>query len=50
MENKLVVAKGRREEVGWMGSLWLVDANYYIWKERIIRSYCIAQGTITNLG
>lgn len=23
---------GRWEEVGWMGSLWLVDANYYVEK------------------
>ena len=30
MENGLVVAKGRGEKVGWMGSLGLVDANYYI--------------------
>ena len=28
IENRLVVAKG--EGVGWMGSLGLVDANYYI--------------------
>jgi len=29
MENRLVVAKG--EEVGWTGSLGLVDKNYCIW-------------------
>jgi len=29
MENRLVIAKG--EEVGWTGSLRLVDANYCIW-------------------
>ena len=28
--NRLVVVKGEREEVGWIGSLGLVDANYYI--------------------
>ena len=26
----LVVAKGEGERVGWTGSLWLIDANYYI--------------------
>ena len=30
IENGLMVAKGEEEEVGWMGSLGLVDANYYI--------------------
>ena len=30
MENRLVVARGRGEEVGWTGSLGLVDVNYYI--------------------
>ena len=30
MENRLVLAKGDREGVGWTGSLGLVDENYYI--------------------
>ena len=30
MESRLVVVKGEGEEVGWTGSLGLVDANYYI--------------------
>ena len=32
VEDSFVVAKGEREEVGWMGSLHLnvIDANYYI--------------------
>ena len=30
IENGLVVAEGERERVGWMRSLGLVDANYYI--------------------
>ena len=29
-ENKLVVAKGEREGVGWTGSLRLVAANYEV--------------------
>ena len=31
LENRLVVAKGEGEEVGWTGSLGLIDANYFIW-------------------
>ena len=31
LENRLVVAKGEREGVGWTGTLGLIDANYYIW-------------------
>ena len=30
IENRLVVAVGRGEEVGWTGSLGSVDANSYI--------------------
>ena len=30
LENRLVVAKGEGEGVGWTGSLGLVDANYCI--------------------
>ena len=31
MENRLVVAKGEGEGVGWIGNLGLIDANYCIW-------------------
>jgi len=30
IENRLVIAKGEEEGVGWMGSLGLEDANYDI--------------------
>ena len=30
LENRLVVAKGEREGVGWPGSLGFIDANYSI--------------------
>jgi len=30
-ENRLVVAKGEGEGVGWTGSLGLIDANYCLW-------------------
>ena len=29
LENRLVVPKGEGEGVGWMGSLGLIDRNYY---------------------
>ena len=31
LENRLVVAKGKKEGVGWPGNLGLIDANYCIW-------------------
>ena len=31
VENRLVVAKGEEERVGWTGNLGLTDANYGIW-------------------
>ena len=30
-KQKLVVAKGEEEGVGWTGNLGLIDANYNIW-------------------
>jgi len=46
MENRFVVGKG--EGVGWTGSLGLVDENYYISNGLAMKSYCIAQETISN--
>ena len=31
LENRVVVAKGEGEGVGWTGSLGLIEANYCIW-------------------
>ena len=31
LENRLVVAEGEGEKLGWIGGLGSVDANYYIW-------------------
>ena len=31
LKNRLVVAKGECEGVGWTGSLGLIEANYCIW-------------------
>ena len=28
LENRLLVAKREGEGVGWIGSLWLIDANF----------------------
>ena len=45
----LCLPKRTGEGVGSTGSLGLVDANYYIWNGWAMRSYCKAQGTISNL-
>ena len=34
---------------GWIGSLGLADANYYVENGQTTRSYCIGQGTISNI-
>jgi len=31
LENRLVVAKGKGDGVGWTGNLGLIDADYCIW-------------------
>ena len=31
LENRLVVAKGEEEGVGWIGSLGLIDVDYCLW-------------------
>ena len=31
MENRLVVANGEWEGVGWSGNLGLIDGNYSLW-------------------
>ena len=31
MQNRLVVAKGEGEGMGWTGTLGLIDANYRLW-------------------
>ena len=34
LENRLVVAKGEGEGVGWTRNLGLTDANYCLWKDK----------------
>ena len=48
LENRLVVAEGKRERVGWTGTLVLTDANYCLWSGKAMRFCCIAQGTISR--
>ena len=50
LENRLVVAKGEREEegVGWTGSLGLIDAYCCLWNGWAMRSWCIALGTMSG--
>ena len=31
LENRLVVAKGEGEGMGWLGSLEIIDTNYCLW-------------------
>ena len=33
MENRLTLANGDREGVGWFRNLGLIDANYCLWNE-----------------
>ena len=48
LENRLVVAKGEGEGVGWMGSLGLIDADYCLWNGLAMRSCCVALGTMCS--
>ena len=49
LENRLVVAKGEGEGVGWMGFLGLIDdADYCLWNGLAMRSCCIALGTMSS--
>ena len=52
LENRLVVAKGEGEGVGWMGSgmdgLGLIDADYFLWNGLAMRSCYVALGTMSS--
>jgi len=48
LENTLVVAKGEREEVGWIGSLGLTDVDYCLWNGLAMRSCCVALETMSG--
>ena len=48
LENRLVVAKGEGEGVGWIGSLGLIDANYCFWNGLTMRSCCVTLTTMSR--
>jgi len=48
MENRLVVAKGEGEGVGWLGSLGLIHENCCIWSGKAMRSCWVALGTMSS--
>ena len=49
LENRLVVAKGEGEGVGWMGSFGLINADNCLWNGLAMRSCCVALGTLSSL-
>ena len=48
LKNRLVVAKGEGEGVGWTGSLGLIDADSCLWNGLAMRSCCVALGTMSS--
>ena len=46
LENRLAVAKGDREGVGWIGNLGLIDADYCFWNGLAMRSCCVTLETV----
>ena len=48
LENRLVVAKGEGEGMGWTESLGLIDADYCFWNGLAMRSCCVALGTMSS--
>ena len=47
LENRLVVAKGEREGVGWIGRLGFIDADYCLWNGLAMRSCCVTLGIMS---
>ena len=49
LKNRVVVAKGEGEGEGvrWTGNLGLIDAEYCVWSEQPMKSYCMAQRNIS---
>ena len=48
LENRLVAAWGKREEVGGIRNLGLTDANYCSWNGFTMRSCCVALRTMSR--
>ena len=47
LENRLVVAKGEGEGVGWTGNLGLIYADFCLWNGEATR-FCIALETMSS--
>ena len=48
LENRLVVARGKGEGVGWIGNLGLTDANYCFWNGLAMRSRYVVLRTMSS--
>ena len=48
LENRLVIAKGKGEEVEQIGSLGLIDADYCPWNRLAMRSCSVTPGTMSS--
>ena len=48
LENRLVVAKGEGEGVGWTGSLGLIDADCCLQNGLAMRFCCVALETLSG--
>ena len=48
LENRLAVAKGEGEGVGWTGNLGLIDANYCLWNGLAMRFCFVDLGTLSS--
>ena len=48
LESRLVVAKGEGEEVGWIGSLWVIDVDNCLWNRLAVKSCCVGLGTMSS--
>ena len=46
LKNRLLVAQGEGQGMEGIGSLGLVDANYYFWNGLTMRSCCVALRTM----
>ena len=48
LESRLVVAKGEGEEVGWIGSLWVIDVDNCLWNRLAVKSCCVGLGPMSS--
>ena len=46
LENRLEVAGGEEDGLGWIGCLGLIDADYCLWNGLAMKSFCVALGTM----